>query len=308
MTSQSTAGPRIVIVGQLTIDLHAHDSTKPQRPGGAVSYAARAAAALGERASILTAGGVDADLDALANHDIELVPTDNTLTFELDDNDGRRHLRLLRGNDRRLHADDLPPTWRNPRLLILAPLLPHDIDVGSFHNIRYSEGRALLAQGLQRRIDSSSSIHTLSRPSSALLQHCSAEDSVFLSHEDTDGWLTADFYRLASAAARLIVTRGAAGSDVHRPSQPPLHIEPYRATPVDTTGAGDVFATAFMIALYSSHLRELRDQRDAAAARIASACAASSVEQYGPAALPSNKETLRQMSDGLSNATLDNPT
>lgn len=53
------AGP-VLIVGAMTWDVFGGE----RRPGGAVSFAARAAAALGVRARILTISGADADLAA----------------------------------------------------------------------------------------------------------------------------------------------------------------------------------------------------------------------------------------------------
>ena len=49
---------------------------------------------------------------------------------------------------------------------------------------------------------------------------------------------------------------------------------------VDTTGAGDVFATAFILAMSKLGLD------DAGAGRLASAYAAASVERIGPVPLP----------------------
>lgn len=297
MTPTSPATSPILIVGHLTLDLFADGEAPAQLPGGAVAYAARTAAAFGERAAILTAGGPDANLDALTSHDVELVTVATTLTFEFSSVNRQRRLRLVRRPARPLHADDLPARWRQPRLLILAPLLSDDIDLASFDAIPARDGRALLAQGLQRSVDASSAVLHASRPSAALLEHCSPGTSVFLSEDEIPGWSSRDLDTVTGGGARFVVTRGADGADVYAASRAPLHVDACDATPVDTTGAGDVFATAFMLALHD--LEQSGEQRphDEAAARIASACAAAAIERRGPAPLPARARLIHKAAD-----------
>jgi ribokinase len=83
---------------------------------------------------------------------------------------------------------------------------------------------------------------------------------------------------LIDACARVVVTEGADGATIHRADCPSLHVDAAAANAVDTTGAGDVFATAFMLALAAG-------SSDDAAARLASASAAAAVERPGAAAI-----------------------
>ena len=50
--------------------------------GGAISYAAAVASAYGIRACVVTAAGPDADLSVFKEHELHLVRTERTLTFE----------------------------------------------------------------------------------------------------------------------------------------------------------------------------------------------------------------------------------
>lgn len=50
--------------------------------GGAISYAAAVASAYGIHACVVTAAGPDADLSVFDNHELYVVPANNTLTFE----------------------------------------------------------------------------------------------------------------------------------------------------------------------------------------------------------------------------------
>ena len=50
--------------------------------GGSIAYAAAVATAYGVRACIVTAGGSDADLSAFQGHELHVVSTEQTLTFD----------------------------------------------------------------------------------------------------------------------------------------------------------------------------------------------------------------------------------
>ncbi len=273
----SSITPRTLIVGPLSLDMLTDGTAPLTLPGGSVSYAARTAAALGQQLAILTIGGSDANFDALAGHEVQVVNAADTLTFESRVANGRRQLRVLKRPDRPLRADDLPDGWRQPLLLILAPLLPGDIDLASFSALPHSAGRAIFAQGLQRKCNESSVILHHSRPSSALIDNCTPETSIFLSKEEIYDWRSDDLYALAGRVDRVVVTHGGAGADIYSASRPPRHVDACSANPVNTNGAGDVFATAFMLALHEG---------ESQAGRIASAYAAAAVERQGPVLLP----------------------
>ena len=50
--------------------------------GGAIAYAAAVASAYGVKACVVTAAGPDADLAVFSGHELHVVPTNSTLTFE----------------------------------------------------------------------------------------------------------------------------------------------------------------------------------------------------------------------------------
>jgi hypothetical protein len=74
--------------------------------------------------------------------------------------------------------------------------------------------------------------------------------SVFLSDVETDAWPEGTVQAVAAASARLVVTKGEHGADELSPGGTVSRIP---TTPVaavaDTNGAGDTFATAYMVAL-----------------------------------------------------------
>ena len=282
-----TTPPPVLIVGAVTLN-HFVDGADARRdiPGGAVCYAARSATALGERLAILTIGGPDANMDALAGHDAHRIEAGATLTFELSHADADRELRVLARPNRPLRASDLPSGWERARLLILAPLLPDDIDIASFAALEAPRGRAVFAHGLQRRVEPSSAVSMLPHPSPTLLRHSSPDNWLFLSNDETSRWSRTDHDAFMRRPGHLVVTRGADGADIYSGAGAPLHVDALPARPIDTTGAGDVFATVFMLSLREGEHR---------AARLASAYAAAAVEVAGAAPLPDRAPVLARL-------------
>lgn len=248
-----------------------------RRPGGAVSYTARAAHSFGTRLAILTIGDPDSLPPAFDGHDVTVVP-DATLTFSHATRGNDRELTVASQPSRALLASDLPQGWAQAETVMLMPLVPQD-DCASFAGIPSDGQRALVGQGLQRALTSSSRIVERSRPSTDLIRAFSTTTTLFLSEQETSGWTYEEMTLAIGRNARVVITRGAAGADIYGAGHDPIHIDVTLAEPVDTNGAGDVFATAFMLAL-------ARGDDDETAGRLASAYAAACVEVVGPAELP----------------------
>ena len=271
--------PSLLIAGAATWDLLAEE----RRPGGPIVYGARAAAALGVRAHLLTIAGPDSDFEALRGHDATIVQTSHTLTFVhtfSPEAPGSRELRLLARPERALSASDLPPSRAGGDaldLLVLAPLLADDLDLASFAGVR-ARRRALLAQGLLRDVGADGLITHATAPPTLLLDAVDGRTSVFLSEDEIADWDAHTLSTLAGAAERVVVTRGARGATVLRGGTR-LDTPAHTAVAVDSTGCGDVFSVAFMIAL-------ARGADDAGAAAIAAELASASLGQPGAQALP----------------------
>ena len=266
--------PHIAVIGVVTADRFEGET----RTGGAAPYAARALEALGIRARVLTLAGPNAHLDAFEAHERAVVAAARSLCFSHELAGEDRRLRVESRPDRALVVSDLPSDWAGVDTLILGPLLPDDLDVASFAALPVAR-IALLAQGLQREVAPDGAVTLRTEPSESLLAACDERTSVFLSGEEVAGWPAGAVDRLAASCARVVVTRGAAGADVYRPGVDTLHVEAVAVTPIDTTGAGDAFAAAFVAALACG-------AADAEAGAIAARVAAATVEHAGPARLP----------------------
>lgn len=272
------------VVGSTTWDIVRGERV----PGGTALYIARASESVGVRAHVLFAGGEDADLSALApstghiRHRLEA----RTLTLRHEFPTGVREQWLVTPGARTLTPADVPAAWPEPATLLLAPLLPEEIDVVAFIDEYPTAEVALLAQGLQRAVLPDGRIAHRAQPSSVLLDAARPNVSVFLSAEEVALWPSGAVEHLAARAARAVVTQGPRGATViDRHGR--RDIPPAPATAIDPTGAGDVFATAFILAVRAG---------EEFAGMLAAACAAAAVAVHGPGVLPSLTEMAARSS------------
>ncbi|TAK74572.1 MAG: hypothetical protein EPO16_10685 [Dehalococcoidia bacterium] len=256
--SFADAGP-LLIAGPLTLDRFADESPVRESPGGGVLYSARTAEAFGIRPLVLTK--------------VNREP----LLFEHAWVDGERRLRLEHAPRSPIRAGDVPDGWPEPRTILLCPLIPGDLDVASFLDRWPGVRVGLLAQGLQRRRLDDGSVRVVGAPSPVLLGAARAHVTICLAQDEVARWSPGALTRLASRAERVIVTEGSAGARVIDADGSESRIEAVPAQSVDSTGAGDVFAAAFILGLRAGVM---------VAGRLAAAAAACEVETLGPAPLP----------------------
>lgn len=248
--------PDLLLVGNVTVDL-----VEGKRAlGGAVAYAAAVASALRIRACVVTAGGPDADLSAFAGHDVHLVSTKETLTFEHSYTwwGHRRKLKVTAQPDVTLTVEHVPRRCRRARVVLLGPLTPQDMDAASFLKLHegglldrltgFQQQTGLMAQGLQRGLDAGKVV-PYKAPAASLEEAVGSSVSVFLSDVETDPWPPANITALAARSARWLVTRGEQGAHEYSPDGNVTHLPAVKTAAVDTNGAGDTFATAYMLAL-----------------------------------------------------------
>ena len=171
----------VLLVGAVTWDVVGGERV----PGGAVTYAARAATALGIRAYALVAAGDDANLDAFAEHELAVVRLEQTMTLEHRFEASVRSQRVVSRPHRGLHPSDLPSNWPPPRTMVLGTLLSDDIDTPAFLELGVEEA-ALIAQGMQRRVAADGAVEELDAPSEALLAAARSDVTLCLSSQETD--------------------------------------------------------------------------------------------------------------------------
>lgn len=253
--------------------------------GGTVSYAAPVLHAFGLRVGIVTsAQAADPLLESLRNHAVLAVKTAAaTTTFE---NryapDGTRE-QFLHASAAPLSIDDVPQAWRGVPLVHLAPLAQEfDPSIAT----AFPQATVLLTpQGFMRQWNEDKRVRFYRWFDADALRHIQI---VVFSHHDIAAApeLEALF---AQAVETLIVTDGAQGGTIYHHGKP-QHYDAFPAQELDPTGAGDVFAAAYLAAIG-------RGFAAMSAAQIAARLAACSVGRVGPSESVQPAEVILALSE-----------
>lgn len=249
--------------------------------GGTVSYSGRAAQALGCKTAVLTSCQPDyAGLAELAGLTVEVIPSAHTSTFE--------NIYGANGRTQMLHtpadpilAHHLPVDWLDTAVVHLAPVA-NEVDPALIHQFNGSL-IGMTPQGWLRRWTANGRVYAHDWPEAE--QFLPLADVVILSEEDLLDEAMLPRYRQASRL--LILTENArgctifAGDAVRRIPAPVV-------TQVEPTGAGDIFAAAFLTR-YAENGRNPWQ-----AAEFANQVAAQSVTQVGLNAKIKHIQTVTQ--------------
>lgn len=265
--------PDFVAVGHLTVD----ETPAGLRPGGSVLYAGLTAYKLGLRVGLLTSHGPDFPLSVLPPEiDVMALPAAATTRFALHYTPEGRTL-ALRARAAPLATPHLPAHFAEAALAYLAPVadeVASDL-AAAFPNAAVGVG----AQGWCRQWDDTGRVSMRPWPDARrVLTHAQA---LFLSSDDVAGWeaQALALYQHVPVGALTMAARGAVlfiNGERHA-------VEPAPAVEVEPTGAGDVFAAAFLIRYQASG-----DPWEAAA--FAAVAGALTVEQDGIAGVPSRAD------------------
>jgi sugar/nucleoside kinase (ribokinase family) len=261
--------PEFVAVGHVTLD-HFGDVV---RPGGAALFAAVTAHRLGLSVGLLTSHAEDFPLELIPPQiEVVSVPSAETTMFTHGKARGARVM-TVESQACPLGTENVPADWRDASIVLLAPVLD---EVDPLVAVSFPESTiAAAAQGWLRARESDGVL--MPRPWAPPDILVGLLQAMFLSREDVAGQ-EARVVELYQRIPMGLVTADRDGALLFVNGER-YEVRPRRAVEVDATGAGDVFAAAFLV-----HYHRGGDPWDAAAA---AACAGSlAVEGEGWTSLP----------------------
>lgn len=263
-------------IGHLTRDEHAEGVFTL---GGAVTFASIAARNLGYRAGILTSAADDfPEPQLLRDIQIVRVPSQTTTTFRNLYQGGHR-TQFVRDIAAPLHARDVPEAWRGAKIVLLGPLAG-EIDRTMLDAFSKQTMLAVSPQGWMRKWDDTGRVRA--RAWQEAQDILPRTDVLILSEEDLGGFSE----RLSSYTAlapMVVLTRGEHGCTIYRKRERPIDVSAFSTDLIDPTGAGDTFATAFLIRYH-----ETNDLVQAA--RFANAAASLAIGSMGAENMPTRAQ------------------
>lgn len=279
------SGLTFLVIGHICCDI---TSNGERCIGGTATYGALTAYRLGAVVRVVTTAGVDLELDeAFAGIAVRRALSEHTTTFHniYDESSTRRQLLTARAEP----ISDVPLEWRESNVVLLGPV---DQEVPADLMALFPDSLvAVSPQGWMREWDELGTVRPcLWRDAERVLRRSNA---AILSIDDIGGdpLLLAQYARWSRL---LVVTEGRAGATVHYQGSQ-VHCPAWPAEEMDPTGAGDVFAAAFML-----HLARCGDP--GAAADFANCVASFAVERPGIAGVPSWDEVKKRWQQGRGGA------
>lgn len=213
--------------------------------GGAAAYGTAVAQVLGCRTAVVTSSAPEDHWQAdLPDTVIHSIPAPKTTLFE--------NIYTPAGRVQTIHAvagtinsSDIPQAWQRAPIVLLGPIA-NEVDPNAMYLFSNSL-IGLAPQGWMRRWDSNGQISAGRWPSAE--QYLRLAAAVFISEEDLLDGQMFDEYRQWSRL--LIMTQGPDGCTIYFEDE--AHQFPgWPGEVVEATGAGDIFATAFLVRLYQT--------------------------------------------------------
>jgi sugar/nucleoside kinase (ribokinase family) len=252
------------------------------RMGGTVTFAAVQAHRLGMSVGVVTAAADDFDVGAqLPFAQVLKQRSDETTTFENHYDHGQRKQRL-HARASRIDAGAVPREWRAAAIALIGPVFG-EIDPAMTATFAERTLVGVSPQGWLRALDADGNVVRAAYDGAPFWR---GADAIFVSDEDLLGGRD-DVLRWTEDGAMIAMTESGRGAQIYTGGAW-KRIDAFPEDEVDPTGAGDTFATAFLI-----RLRETGDTAEAA--RFAAAAASLSVGGVGVDATPSRAQIEERM-------------
>lgn len=255
--------------------------------GGSASYSTLTARNLGHRARAVTAVGANFDRQNPLLDDIKTVYRESLETTIFDnqyDENGRRQQFIL-GAAKELKGSDIPFEWRTSNIVYLCPIAD-EVSADLVHCFSENTLIGATPQGWLRQWDESGRVETKRWVTAeAILPHI---DVLILSDEDVYAYPD-ELEKYIQLAPIVVLTQGARGATLFQ-NGTQLESIAYSVTEVDPTGAGDVFATSFLIDYYQNRSVEK-------ALNFAHCVASFAVEGVGTSCIPKLTQVMLRLKE-----------
>ena len=237
---------KFIAVGHITNDL------RPQSHlGGAVSYSAVTAARLGLEAHVVTKCPVGHPyINTLENLNVEVhnLPSSSDTITTFDNKYGTQEKRTqivsqIQESISQRDQKNMPWSIFKNAIVLIAPVTPFDVSLGLFSDLAKYKNINVAAQGYFRRINRNGVV--IQDESSDFNEPYLKAKSIILSDEDIS---VGNLNKIKSPL--VVLTQGAKGVTVYEKGEKILSAEAFSLAKeelVDFTGAGDVFATIFIV-------------------------------------------------------------
>lgn len=272
--------PNLVVVepvDYLVIGHVAHDlAPEGPRLGGTAAYSALTARALGLRVGVVTASGPETSLEPLNGIPVISMESPQSTTFENIYSHHRR-TQYLRAQAIRIDLNRVPEPWRRASIIHLGPIasemeasLPEGFSPGLLGLTPQGWMRKWDAEGRVSRADWTNADFPMAQAGAVVISREDVDDNEEL------------IEHMAHQTRILVVTEGPSGAVLFwNGDRRRFHAADVEE--VDATGAGDIFAAAFFVRLFTT-----RDPWEAT--RFATLVASRSVTRVGLAGIPTRRE------------------
>jgi sugar/nucleoside kinase (ribokinase family) len=210
--------------------------------GGTASYASIAAHKLGADSAVLTSVGSDFEFHGIFNNnniEFHAIKASETTVFEnIYDKQGKR-TQFLHARAAVLTPQDVPKKWLKIPIVQFC-MIADEVDFALLNAFPNSLKGATI-QGWLRQWDDAGKISPRAMDWSKL----APLDVVIMSDADISGF-ESSLPEIVAAVKIVVLTQGADGATVFHNRQP-IHYPSFPVLEIDSTGAGDVFAAAFLI-------------------------------------------------------------
>jgi len=280
----SVKRPDFLAIGHITRDLHEGRAVA----GGSALYSAVTSKRLGKSTAVVTASSDEFEsLEALTGIDTVYTESDDTTTFINTYAEGGRRSQVVKETASPLEASRIPLPWLAATIIHVCPVV-HEVERACLEALA-SPLVGVSPQGWLRSWDASGRVTDTRWPEETKGPALGAARILFFSDEEFA--LNRDDLDCYLQSVEIVaVTKGDRGARIYQ-GRDMFEVPAVPVREVDPTGAGDVFATAFLI-----RFEETGDAYHAAC--FACSTASYAVEREGIDGIPDRSQVearLREM-------------